>query len=801
MAGRALFSNTTFPGFKPPYLKRAFRLSAAVALFVLAGCDEAAQTQRDSATAGVTTAPITSVLTRERGIPDSVQGRGVSLSRPAQSDGTSGPLQAVFSSTHYEPTLDLQPGQPWDWSAAGENIGLQISLSNPGDHSAQLFVTVYDQHSYGTRSINVPAGGSATYYFDLNGPALTHDTGMRDAPALYQNPHTAMTWMWGSKSLDLSAIRRIELNMKSILSDRALVFQGITLAGNGDYQPSRQQAIFDQYGQYAPAQFTGKVHSDEDLKNSAEKETEQFTAAGNTEAAYFADRSRFGGWAEGPQLEATGYFRTEKIDGQWALVDPDGYLFFATGVDNMRMDNTVTMTGVDYKNPEARSGRSIASSLRRELFQWLPAEDDPLAKHYSYRPLVHSGPVDKGEAFSFYRANLERKYGPDYMARWREVTIDRQLAWGFTTLGNWADPSLYRNKKVAYVANGWVRGEHKRVSSGNDYWGPLHDPFDPEFTHSVKRTVAQVAAEVQGDPWCMGVYIENELSWGNVKTDAQHFGLIIHTLTRSGSESPAKAAFTETLREKYGSARKLAEAWGHPVESWAAFADGFYLADEGEAFTGAIPSVIREDFGLLLESLSARFFSVVQRELAAVMPNHLFLGARFADWGVTPEVVRGAAPFVDVVSYNLYTEGLAADYWRFLSEIDKPSIIGEFHIGAQDSGLFHAGLVSAQNQQERGEMFRDYLHTIIDNPWFVGAQWFQYVDSPASGRAWDGENYNVGFVSVADEPYRELVAAARELNRELYPRRYGDKRLAAAPVFVKEPRSDGSPAKSRTKSD
>ncbi|AQQ67243.1 hypothetical protein Mag101_06025 [Microbulbifer agarilyticus] len=708
-------------------------------------------------------------LAEGREIPSGVKGVGVSLSRVV--DGEAASLSAAFSSSSYEPRLEFnpEPGQVWDWSAAGENIGLALRVTNPGDHSAQLFVSVYDAKTFGTRSFNLPAGSSGNFYFDLNGPALALDTGMRDAPALYDNAATAMTWMWGNKALDLTSIRRIELNMKSILSDRTLVFEDIRLAANGAFQAQNLQGIFDQYGQYAPQEYPDKIHSDDALRASAAAEAEKFA-----EQSGFPDRSTFGGWLNGPRYEATGFFRTEKIDGQWALIDPEGYLFFATGVDNMRMDNTVTMTGIDFAEPGERDGAVVASELRKQLFQWLPDEQHPLSSHYVYRPVVHTGPVAKGEAFSFYRANLERKYGADYLQRWREVTIDRQLDWGFTTLGNWADPSLYGNGKVAYVANGWIRGEHKRVSSGDDYWGPLHDPFDPVFIESVKRTVAQVATEVQGDPWCMGVYIENELSWGNTKSDAGHFGLIIHTLSRNSNESPAKSAFVEILKNKYSTAEQLSQAWSLPVASWDAFATGFAMPEPGEGSL-QIEGTLREDFSLLLESLSARFFSVVQQELAAVMPNHLFLGARFADWGMTPEVVRGAAAHVDVVSYNLYTEGLAADNWAFLSEIDKPSIIGEFHMGATDSGSFHAGLVSAADQQERGEMFRDYMHTIIDSPWFVGAQWFQYIDSPASGRAWDGENYNVGFVTVADEPYGALVAAARKLNAELYPRRYGQK--------------------------
>ncbi|AFV00522.1 hypothetical protein [Simiduia agarivorans] len=712
------------------------------------------------------------------GLPESMSASGVDLAVAQEA------LQAVFNTETYQPTLSIIPAQPFDWSNAGDNIGLALDVTNTGDHSAQLFVYIYDADGgYAARSFNVAVGTQESFIFDLNGPALAVDTGMRSDPQLYNSSLTPMTWMWGHKHINLAKISKVDLLMKSIVSDRQVTIDNLRITSNGEFEPQRLEGIFDQYGQFVNKDWPGKIHSDKELIASRDAE-----AAAIAAAPKFEDRSLYGGWKNGPKLEATGYFRTEKVGGKWALVDPEGYLFWATGVDNMRMANTATMTGMDYHTANeseakeanlpvhsiaasakttAREGRFVASELRRNMFAWLPSMDDPLAKHYGYRPEVHTGPVKQGESYSFYLANLQRKYGDNYMDSWRQLTLDRQLAWGFTTLGNWADPSLYQNKKIAYVANGWILGDHKRISSGDDFWGPMHDPFDPGFADSVRKTITQVAAEVNGDPWCMGVFIDNELSWGRMGTEIGHYGLAIYTLRRNAADSPAKAAFVALLKAQYESAEALAAAWQQPVADWESFAEGFTY--EGK-FTGSM----QQDLGDLLEALSTQFFKVIQAELKAQMPNHLFLGSRFADWGMTPEVVRGAAKHVDVVSYNFYTEGIAADWWDFLPAVDMPSIIGEFHFGALDTGVFHAGLVSAESQADRGRMFQDYMRSMIDNPWFIGAHWFQYIDSPASGRAWDGENYNVGFVSYVDQPYTELVEAAKALNAELYPRRFGD---------------------------
>ena len=81
-----------------------------------------------------------------------------------------------------------------------------------------------------------------------------------------------------------------------------------------------------------------------------------------------------------------------------------------------------------------------------------------------------------------------------------------------------------------------------------------------------------------------------------------------------------------------------------------------------------------------------------------------------------------------------------------------------------DRGLFWEGLVGAGRESERGPAYSRYLRTVADNPDFVGAHWFQYVDEPLTGRTLDGENAHVGFVTVADLPYAGLVAAARDAN-------------------------------------
>ena len=96
--------------------------------------------------------------------------------------------------------------------------------------------------------------------------------------------------------------------------------------------------------------------------------------------------------------------------------------------------------------------------------------------------------------------------------------------------------------------------------------------------------------------------------------------------------------------------------------------------------------------------------------------------------------------------------------------LGKPALIGEFHFGSTDRGLFWEGIVGAGRESERGPAYARYLRAVADNPDFVGAHWFQYLDEPLTGRTLDGENAHIGFVTVADLPYQDLAAAARDAN-------------------------------------
>ena len=120
-----------------------------------------------------------------------------------------------------------------------------------------------------------------------------------------------------------------------------------------------------------------------------------------------------------------------------------------------------------------------------------------------------------------------------------------------------------------------------------------------------------------------------------------------------------------------------------------------------------------------------------------------------------------------MVSFNIHARDVSGAQWARFDALGKPAIIGEFQFGSADRGLFRPGLYTVAAEDRRGPAYACYLRSALADPDIVGCHWFQYVDEPLTGRPLDGENGHIGFVSVADVPYRDFVAAVRTANLAL----------------------------------
>jgi hypothetical protein len=548
-------------------------------------------------------------------------------------------------------------------------------------------------------------------------------------------------------AIDRRHVTAIHLILIRRSSGRTLIFGDLGIIRGSDPGPTAYQSIVDRFGQYTHARWDGKLASNEDLQRARLLEEQQLREWLPPPLAL----DRYGGLLKGPSFDATGFFRAEKRGDRWWLVTPEGHGFFSLGIDVVSPDVGATFV-----------------EEREFMFAGLPEQGDPLAAHYSNADerlgltAQRGRQYDHGRSFDFYAANLQRKYGTNYLSDWLRTAFDRLRAWGFNTIGNWSEPRLLGHHEMPYVVPVHTYGDFARVSSGSDWWGKMPDPFDPTFATAVDEVVAKVASTYRGDPYLIGYFVDNELAWGlgQAADPELRYGLAVETL-RLGAHSPAKRAFVAQLTEKYREAENLAAAWDLTVPSWEELLGTSTTLSPA---TLAKPAVI-EDLRVFNAFFAETYFRIVAEAIRRHDPKHLYLGSRFQ--ARTPEAVAACAKYCDVVSFNVYREGLSGEEWTRFHALGKPALIGEFQFGSTDTGLFWPGLFDVAVEEERGPAYAAYLRSALADPDIVGCHWFQYVDEPLTGRLLDGENGHMGFVSVADIPYAGLVSAAREANLAL----------------------------------
>ncbi len=647
------------------------------------------------------------------------------------------------------PQLMIGPtGGRVDWSGV---TALAIPVDNPTAEPIDLIVRIDDDphadgehHSLSGRARVRPSEAGVLIL-----PLPTNDAlpmGMvagppREAPRL----DTFVRMIGGARgAVDRRHVTAIHLILPRHSPGRSLIFGDPGIIRGADPGPEIYRTIVDGFGQYTRARWGGKIGSTEDLERARLREEHELREWLPTALRL----DRYGGLLEGPVFGATGFFRTEQREGRWWLVTPDGHGFFSLGIDVVSPDVGATFV-----------------ERRESMFAELPDPGSSLAAHYGSAdergrlPEERGRQFDHGRSFDFYAANLQRKYGPDYLPLWRRAAVERLRAWGFNTIGNWSEPGLLERREMAHVVPIHIYGDSARVGSG---WGKMPDPFDPAFAAAVDGDVIKAASAYRDDPYLIGYFVDNELAWGlgNAPDPQLRYGLAVETL-RLGPDSPAKRAFVAQLTDKYRDAEHLAAAWGVAVHSW----DELREADPTLSSKSLTKAGIIDDLRAFNALFAETYFRIVAQTIRRRDPHHLYLGSRFQ--ARTPEAVAACAKYCDVVSFNVYREELGGEEWRQFHALGKPAIIGEFQFGSTDTGLFWPGLFDVAAEDQRGLAYATYLRSALANPDIVGCHWFQYVDEPLTGRLLDGENGNMGFVAVTDIPYADLVSAAREANLAL----------------------------------
>ena len=396
-----------------------------------------------------------------------------------------GPVVARSLGTYGWPGVEIRPDETggfWDWSNVGE---VKVCVSNGSDRAEQIYAAVLgggaDLGTAPTRSSRVPAHAVRTIVVPIADGLYATDepVELKDMNGKIPVAKDKFTFgtdvgvdvFWSHKS-NPHAAEMVVLGVET--AHPARIPQVIPAA---DFFP-----FVDKYGQFRHGDWPGKIHADEDFATQRAEEDAWLAAHPGSPTP---DVDEYGGWTGGPQLEATGFFRTEKVNGKWWFVDPKGRLFFSLGVDCLYAGTETEVTG------------------REHYFEELPDHG-----HGIFTPKGSSVRL-----MSFIRWNLERKYGENFKPAFAENIHRRFKAWGINTLGNWAHDYVWMLRRTPYCATidfssrtrspFWTKGRGR----------PVPDVDSPQFVADLREKAESLASKMRNDPWCLGVFVDNELGW------------------------------------------------------------------------------------------------------------------------------------------------------------------------------------------------------------------------------------------------------------------------------------------------
>jgi agarase len=436
-------------------------------------------------------------------------------------------------------------------------------------------------------------------------------------------------------------------------------------------------------------------------------------------------RTRWGGIRDG-DFEPSGYFRIDRQNGVFWLVDPDGGRFLSKGVNTVRSDQDR---------------------------------------------------IQDTERIPYTEACL-RTYGN--LDAWRAAAAGRLANFGFNTLGAWSDEAVAMAGRVPLATTPILDLAISFVWKNNATAEPperqhVPDVFDPAFDEHVRRRADLLCAGRRNDQNILGWFIDNELRWG---PDWRGPDELLTLFLNLGCAASGRNAAIDWLRSRHPHFGSFDQIWRTGAGEWDQLRKVGriqapylrkppYLRNAGQEDETNRADSARAMFVADCDAFEAlvarRYFTLTTAAIRAADPNHLVLGSRFAYVPPAP-IIEAGARSVDVISFNCY--GLEAR-----REIDayaatgKPCLIGEFSFRAADSGLPNtngAGTV-VSTQAARAACYRHYASTALAKPNVVGLHWFEHADQPAEGR-FDGENSNYGIVTIDDRVYPELTEAMAALN-------------------------------------
>ena len=323
-----------------------------------------------------------------------------------------------------------------------------------------------------------------------------------DLAATYNQPRYTGWINLGGKRGPLTGVDSIGIRMRAPIGNPEISIRSLSLAVDdpGDEYLESIPSV-DEFGQWNLGDFEGKIYSEEQLLTEWDAEDNEPVNA--DQFSY----SEYGGYLQ-KRVSASGFFRTELIDGRWWFVDPEGYLFLSVGVDCI-------MPG--------RGGTVKDAGKRANMFKVLPPDSTAQSRQ------GRSGDP------SFGQWNLIRRYGNEYREKANEMIIKRMDKWGINTIGNWSGAEVIAMNKKNFMVSMRPAGVERGLMG-------LADVYSADFQSKMDEAIKASVERYKDNKHLIGYFVGNEPAW--LGEEERLCSIILE-----GGERPIKTALLGFLKD------------------------------------------------------------------------------------------------------------------------------------------------------------------------------------------------------------------------------------------------------------
>ncbi len=425
------------------------------------------------------------------------------------------------------------------------------------------------------------------------------------------------------------------------------------------------------------------------------------------------DLDQYGGFKD-VVAEPTGFFYTQKIDGRWWLVTPDGHGMFCLGLSH-------PITGM--------SQAAITFAYGGDQEEWL---------RDSVRKMRDLG-------FNCVWS------GPYSTERVRFGVVDQALA-----------EDVYREAGIPHAVQIPLIKHGVEMRPGEI----RPDVFSDEFKQFVSDEVIAVTSRRRDDPWVIGYYygyaaFQPEDLWIN------------QTLSRPPG-SAGRERLIDVLEQRYaGDIGEFNAVYGTQASSFQDLRTGqaltipsWFRAVKAGAPLPARPGskAIFEDAEALLGEIAEEFFKTAYTRIREHDPHHMVLGSYVRIPTFSEEIWRRIAPYIDVLAPQHIDE--QAPLNASVADIGKPALVSDQIFGNVYPRLLQgaAGAPGPVPEAIDREVLYDMLmNRLAGDPDIVGLSYCGVLFEQSHWR----RPYDRGqpsFFTIDGEPIEPLTTAVREAN-------------------------------------